>query len=70
MFKNTWVPRAWFTLNTIVALCPPLYWSLDGTIEAVGLPMTLFYFLAVCLSISASIVYAYFCDRHNGEFES
>lgn len=70
MFKCTWLPRAWFTLNTVLALCPPLYWALNGSSEVVGLPMTLFYFLAVCLSISASIVYAYFRDLNSGEFES
>ena len=70
MFKKTWLPKAWFTLNIILALCPPIYWALDNSINILGLPMTLFYFLVVCISISSSIVYAYFCDLNNGEFDS
>lgn len=71
MFKNAWMSRVWFTLNAVLALCPPLYWAIgESDKNIIGLPVTLIYFLAICLSISCSIVYAYSCDLSNGEFES
>jgi hypothetical protein len=61
--------KAWFTLDAIVALAPPLYWAADGSARPIfGLPGALFYFLAVGTCIAASVVGAYFDDRARGEF--
>jgi hypothetical protein len=61
--------KAWFILDAVVALAPPLYWAADGSTKPIlGLPAALFYFLAVGTCIAASVVVAYFDDRARGEF--
>jgi hypothetical protein len=72
MHKNWhfYLVRIWFAINVVIALLPPLYWAAD-TYKAssiLGLPMTLFYFLAVSISIMASILYAYWEESARGEF--
>lgn len=59
--------HAWFVLDAVLALMPPLYWFADGrTTPILGVPGALFYFLAVCTCITASLLAAHFTDpeRH------
>ena len=57
------IVKRWFVLDAIVALAPPLYWAADGrTAPIAGIPAALFYFLAVSLCITASLVAAYLLD--------
>ena len=56
--------KAWFVFDALVALAPPLYWAADGqTVPILGVPAALFYFLAVNLCITASLIAAYWIDR-------
>lgn len=53
----------WFILDAIVALAPPLYWLADGAATPIlGLPGAVFYFVAVGVFISASILAAYWAE--------
>ncbi|WP_045835954.1 hypothetical protein [Hyphomicrobium sp. 99] len=62
-----WV-TAWFILDAIVALAPPLYWAFDGDrTPLLGVPAAVFYFIAVSTCIAASIVAAYFAEARVGE---
>lgn len=57
------IVKLWFALDAIVALAPPLYWAADGrTTPIAGIPTALFYFLAVSLCITASLIAAYVLD--------
>ena len=57
------IVKLWFALDAVVALAPPLYWAADGrTAPIVGVPTALFYFLAVSLCITASLIAAYLLD--------
>lgn len=57
------IVKLWFVLDAIVALAPPLYWAVDGkTAPIAGIPTALFYFLAVSLCITASLIAAYLLD--------
>lgn len=57
------IVKLWFLLDAIVALAPPLYWAADGRTNSIaGVPAALFYFLAVSLCITASLIAAYFLD--------
>ena len=59
---------AWFVLDAIVALAPPLYWAVDGkTTPILGLPAAVFYFIAVSVCIAGSIVAAYVAEARSGE---
>lgn len=63
--------RLWFVSNAVIALAPPIYWSADNYKSLIlGIPATLFYFLAVCLSITGSILYAYWQESSTGSFAS
>jgi hypothetical protein len=54
------IVKLWFALDVLVALAPPLYWAADGrTAPIAGIPAALFYFLAVSLCITASLIAAY-----------
>lgn len=58
-----WIVKLWFLLDAIVALAPPLYWAADGrTTSVAGVPAALFYFLAVSLCITASLIVAFLLD--------
>lgn len=62
---------AWFVLDAIVSLAPPLYWAMDGnTAPILGLPAVVFYFLAVSTCTAASILAAYWVDVRNGEIDA
>ncbi len=57
---------AWFALDAILGLFPPLYWAASGPNPYIlGLPLSVFYFVAVGLFISASLVVAYFVDEQS-----
>ncbi len=60
--------RAWFALNALVALLPPLHWAVgSSTLTVLGLPVSLLYFVGVSLSLTLNIVYAYWQERQHGE---
>ncbi|ACT50603.1 MULTISPECIES: hypothetical protein [Methylovorus] len=68
---QVYVVRTWFLLNVFVALYPPLYWAASEHRELIlGLPATFVYFTAVSLSITLSILYAFWQDAANGELTS
>ena len=55
--------KLWFLIDVVIALAPPLYWTADGRTNPIaGIPAALFYFLAVSLCITASLVAAYLLD--------
>ncbi|HEY7986721.1 MAG TPA: hypothetical protein VIE17_07350 [Methylophilaceae bacterium] len=63
--------RAWFLLNAFVALYPPLYWAGGKQHPFIhDLPVSFVYFMAVCISITASILYAFWADSKAGELTS
>lgn len=59
----------WFIFNAIVALAPPIYWAASSAPPMLGFPATLVYFLAVNVSLTASIVAAYLSDSRRGALE-
>lgn len=60
--------KLWFLLDVVVALAPPLYWAMDGDMTPIaGVPAALFYFLAVNVFITGSLVAAYLVDPADGE---
>jgi hypothetical protein len=62
-----WV-TAWFVIDVIVALAPPLYWAFDGDRTPIlGVPAAVLYFVAVSTCIAASIIAAYLAESRNGE---
>ncbi len=62
-----WV-TAWFIIDAVVALAPPLYWLFDGDREPIlGVPGAVAYFLAVATCITLSIVAAYSAEARRGE---
>jgi len=62
-----WI-AAWFIVDAVVALAPPLYWYFDGKADPIlGVPAAVLYFIAVSTCIAASIVAAYFADAQSGE---
>lgn len=53
----------WFALDAILALLPPVYWAMSGARPIIlGLPLSVFYFVALGLFITASLVAAYVLD--------
>ncbi len=64
------VIKLWFLIDVIVALAPPLYWRMDSDMTSVaGVPAALFYFLAVNVFITASLVAAYLLESADEERE-
>ena len=62
-----WV-TAWFIVDAIVALAPPLYWALDRNATMIyGVPAAVLYFIAVAACIAASIVAAYAAEARKAE---
>lgn len=54
------VVSIWFLMNLFISLYPPLYWNVGSSHTLLfGLPITLIYFLSICVSITLSILYAY-----------
>lgn len=59
---------AWFVVDAIVALAPPLYWAFDGSSTPIyGVPASVLYFVAVSVCIAASIVAAYVAEARSGK---
>lgn len=68
--RAPWI-AAWFFLDAVVALAPPLYWAFDGKQTPIlGLPASVFYFVAVATCIAASIVAAYVSEARSGDLGS
>jgi len=70
--RHFYLVKIWFVIDIVIALAPQLYWAAN-TYKAssiLGLPVPLIYFLTVSISITASILYAYWVDASNGEFAS
>lgn len=62
-----WV-TAWFIIDAVVALAPPLYWAFDGdSAPLLGVPGAVLYFLTVATCITFSIVAAYTAEARGGE---
>jgi hypothetical protein len=62
------IVAAWFVVDGLVALAPPLYWAADGATPSIlGLPLALAYFLAVATCIAASIIAAAWVDALEGQ---
>jgi hypothetical protein len=62
-----WV-TAWFVIDVVLALAPPLYWAFDGDRTPIlGVPAAVLYFVAVSTCIAASIIAAYLAESRNGE---
>ena len=65
--QSRWV-TAWFFVDAIVALAPPLYWAFDGNRTPVfGVPIVVLYFVAVSTCIAVSIIAAYLAEAFRGE---
>lgn len=65
--KPRWI-SAWFALDAILALAPPLYWAMDGARTSfLGLPVVVLYFVGVSACIAASIVAAFIAEAGAGE---
>lgn len=70
-YIHYYLVRLWFVSNAVIALAPPIYWAADNyKAPILGIPATLFYFLVVCLSITGSILYAYWEESSRGVFAS
>lgn len=64
-----WV-TAWFILDAILALAPPLYWAFDGNSTPIfGIPAAILYFVSVSTLIAASVVAAYAAEARSGEID-
>lgn len=63
------IVRAWFLINLFISLYPPLYWDIGSSRELLlGLPVTFVYFVTICLSITLSILYAYWEEATREEW--
>lgn len=51
--------QAWFGLDLILALLPPLHWWASGPAPILGVPRVLVYLFGTSLVIVASVVVAY-----------
>lgn len=55
--------KVWFMLDLVLALSPPLHWTL-GTAEPIyGVPRSLLYIYGVSIFVAASVVVAYLAGR-------
>lgn len=62
--------KAWFLINIFVSLYPPLYWEIGNSHQSfMGLPVTFIYFLTICISITLSILYAYWEEAAREEWK-
>lgn len=53
---------AWFAIDLLLALAPPLHWALSGSAPVLGVPRVLLYLFGTSAFIAASVVTAYLCD--------
>lgn len=62
---------AWFILDAILGLFPPIYWLLGAPKPIVfGLPCSVVYYIALGAFITASLLVAYWDDERRGAFEA
>ena len=61
---------AWFVLDALLVLTPPLHWAVTGNTTVLGVPAAVFYFVAVALFVCASLVAAYLAEVAAGSFEA
>lgn len=63
------IVSAWFLINLFISLYPPLYWDIGSSRELLlGLPVTFVYIVTICLSITLSILYAYWEEATREEW--
>lgn len=64
------IVRTWFLINLLVCLYPPLYWA-AGKSQAyvLGLPASLIYFMSISISVTLSILYAYWEESNNEDLQ-
>lgn len=55
--------KAWFILDLVLALSPPLHWTLGTTEPLYGVPRSLVYIDGVAIFVAASVVVAYLAGR-------
>jgi hypothetical protein len=56
-----------FALDGFLVLFPPLYWAASGaSTSALGIPLSVLYFLGVGIFVSSSVVVVYLVDRKAG----
>lgn len=54
------IARLWFLINLLISLYPPLYWEAGSSQQLIlGLPVSFIYFIFIAISITLSILYAY-----------
>jgi hypothetical protein len=57
-----WFIKAWFILDLVLALFPPMHWLASDTAPLLGMPRSLVYLAGLGCFIAASVVVAYLCD--------
>ena len=61
--------KAWFLINLFVSLYPPLYWEIGSSPKLLfGLPIAFIYFISIGISITLSILYAYWEEASREEW--
>jgi hypothetical protein len=66
-----YIARAWFLINLFVSLYPPLYWEAGRSYTFVsGIPVVFVYFSSIGISITLSILYAYWEETSREEWTS
>jgi hypothetical protein len=54
--------KAWFALDLVLVLFPPLHWMASGADPLLGLPRALVYLAVVAAFITSSVVVAHLRD--------
>ena len=64
------IVRGWFLINLFVCLYPPLYWAVGKSQAFVlGLPASFIYFMSISISVTLSILYAYWEESNSEELQ-
>ncbi len=64
-----YIVRVWFLLNVFVSLYPPLYWDFGSNHTYIlELPLAFLYFASISISITLSILYAYWEEATREEW--
>jgi hypothetical protein len=59
-----------FVIEGLLAMFPPVHWAMSGETPVIlGLPLSVFYFIALGALISASIVAIYAVESARGELD-
>lgn len=68
---HAYIVHLWFLVNAFLCLYPPLYWEAGkATHLTLGFPTSFVYFMSTALSVTLSILYAYWYEISVGEFQS